>query len=102
MQCKSEICNFSHSIVHEDVGNFQISMYNILSRNVLKSLIDVRDNGPNFAVLHPLFFLKLALQIPFVTELSDDITVSMTGKNFKASQDIRVIHFFKDFNFREE
>lgn len=58
MQCESEICDFGDSVMHEYVGNFKISMYNIFRGDILKSSVDVSDDGSDFCVSHFLFLLE--------------------------------------------
>lgn len=56
----------------------------------------------DFSFFQLLFFLDFVLQVALVAKLGDDIAVSIAGEDFKAAQDIGVVHLFEDLYFWEE
>lgn len=88
--------------MREYIGNFKISMNNVLGSEVLQSFVDIGNRIVYFPLFQLLFFLDSALEISFVTEFGDNVAVSITGEDFKAAQHIRMIQLFKYLYLREE
>ena len=53
--CEPKICNFGLSIMNEDVGYFDISMYDAMVSQIEKSFIDSFDVGLSLFFFHDFF-----------------------------------------------
>ena len=88
--------------MHEDVGNFKVSMDDIFLSKIGKTFENIFDYGWCFMLVEVSVFPKARLQISFVTKFSYDIAVTIAGKNFEAFDDIRMVQFFQNIDFWEE
>ncbi len=86
----------------EDVGNFEVSMNDLFLEEVFEAEEDVPDDGKGFILGEGFHLPEFWLEIAIITELSNDVAISITGKDLIAAKDVRMIEFFEDFDFREE
>ena len=74
--------------MHENVGDFQISVDHILLSEVRKSLKYVSDDGGCLCLIEVAVLSQSRFEISFSTELSDNIAVAVAGKYLEALEDI--------------
>lgn len=86
----------------KDVGNFEVSMNDLFFEEVFEAEEDVPDDGKGFILGEGFHLPEFRLDIAIITELSNDVAISITGKHLIAAKDVRMIEFFEDFDFREE
>jgi len=73
--CKSEICNYSVAFIHENVGQFKITMKKSLISHFNKSTYDIFENFNCFRLSHSAFLLDQITQIALIAKLSNDVTM---------------------------
>lgn len=86
----------------EDIGNFEVSMDDLFFEEVFEAEEDVPDDGKGFILWEGFHLPEFGLEIAIITELSNDVAISITGKDLIAAKDVGMIEFFEDFDFREE
>ena len=99
---KPKICYFCLSIMDEDVGDFQVAVYDMLPGQILQSFEYISDEFFGLALFHVALGLELAFQVALIAEFSDDVAIAVTCKDFLAAQHVGVIQFFEDLNLGEE
>jgi hypothetical protein len=88
--------------VYKDVGDFEVSVNDLFLRQVFEAKEDVPDDGEGFFFGKTFHLPEFRLEITIITQLSDDVAVSITCKYLIAAKNVGVIEFFEDFDFREE
>jgi hypothetical protein len=79
---------FGLGVVHEDVGNFEVPVDDILLREVLQSFEDVLDDGGRLVLVEVPFLAQTGLEVSLVAELGDDVAVAVAGEDLEAAQDV--------------
>lgn len=100
LRCESKVCNFSHAIVHEDIGDFEITVNNAFRGKIGKTTKNISHNSSDFffwKILSPSF--EKRLKITLVAELSNYVAVAIAAEDLKASQHIRMIKLFENLYF---
>jgi len=69
---------------------------------VVQPVEDVLDDGFCSVLIKVAIFSHLRLEITLITKFRDYVAVSITGKNFKTSEHIRVTQFLENVDLREE
>lgn len=87
--------------MHEYVGYLEVSMNDIFWFKVLKSFVDISNNIVQFPLFQFLLLFNFVLQISFVTQLCDDVAVSIAGKYLKTAQNVGVIELFENLDLWE-
>ncbi len=98
VECKAKVCDFGHSLVDEDVGNFEITVDNIFGGKVLEAFVDVGDNVVDFPLLELVLFLDPPLEVSLVAQLGDDVAVSIAGEDLEAVEHVGVVHLLEHFD----
>jgi hypothetical protein len=99
---ESKVCDLGYSVVSEDVGNFEISVDDILRGEVLQPPEDVGNDAGGLPLLEPGFLLDLGLEVALVAQLGDDVAVAIAGEDLEAAQDVGMVHFLEHFDLGEE
>ena len=81
---KSEVSNLCFSIVHENVSDFKIPMYDIHIREVQKPFKHISHYALGLCFSESVLFAQYAFEITLIAQFSDYITVSIAGKNLIA------------------
>lgn len=97
--CKAEICNFGDSVTHEDVGQLEISMEELIFSDFEKAIDNVSHDGQNFSLAHAAFLLEEGAEIALIAELSDDIAMRSLADDIEALEDIGVLQLGQCLNF---
>lgn len=77
--------------MYKDIGDFEISMNYVFLSQILKSKVDVSDNRHGLFFAEELFLADFGLEIAFITELGNDVAISVTSKNFMALEYVRMV-----------
>lgn len=88
--------------MHEDIGDLEVPMYDILLGKIVQALKDISDDGFSLVLVKISLLPQPRLQIPFVAQLGDDVTVPIAGENLMTFEDVGVAEFFKHVDLREE
>ena len=75
----------------KDVCDFQISMYHILFRQILQTIINIFYIIFGLLLSKSSFSFQFAFQIALITQLGDYIAVSITREDFEAFQYVGMI-----------
>lgn len=77
-------------------------MDNSFRGQITESVIDICEHFMYLIWLQCSSFLDFCLKITLVTMLSDDVAVSIAGKNFQTFENVGMVQFFKDCDLREK
>ena len=77
-------------VVHKDVGNFEVSVDDVLFGEVLQSFEDVLDDGGCLVLVKVPFLAETGLEVALVAELGDDVAVAVAGEDLEAAEDVGV------------
>lgn len=77
-------------------------MNDILLSKIQEPLENISNNWLSGFLSKIFPFSEFALKISLIAELSDNITISITSEDFEASENVGMIEFFKDVNFRKK
>lgn len=77
-------------------------MYDILLGKIVQPLKDISDDGFSLVLVEISLLPQSRLQIPFVAQLGDDVTVPIASEDLMAFEDVGVAEFFEHVNLREE
>ena len=91
MDCEPEVGYFGDPVLEEDVGHFEVPVYDPLGGEVEEALVDVRDDALEAGAIEGAGLLDLSLQVALIAELGDDVAVAVAGENFQAPQDVGVV-----------
>jgi hypothetical protein len=69
---------------------------------ILESVIDIADNRGGLVFFKKVFFLQFAFQIAFITDLSDDVAISITCEYLIAFEDVGVIELLEYIDLGEQ
>ena len=75
----------------EDIGWFDIPVYDELGCEVLESLVDLAYNGPYFFLGHGAAFPESFFQIAAVAELGDEVAVVGALEYLCAADDVGMV-----------
>lgn len=89
-------------IMHKNVSYFQISVNDIFLGEVIETIEDIFNDWLSSVLIEIAIFSESGLEITLITKFSNYITVTIAGKNFKASENIRVTKFFQNIDFWEK
>jgi hypothetical protein len=84
--------------MHKNVSYFQISVNDIFLSEIVETIEDIFNNWFSSVLIEIAIFSESGLEITLITKFSNDITVTIASKNFKASENIGVIKFFQDID----
>ena len=79
-----KISYFSVRIMHKDIRDLKISVNHVFLCQVIEAVEDVLDDGFSSILIKITVFSETRLKITFIAKFSDDIAVSIAGKNLKA------------------
>jgi hypothetical protein len=82
--------------MHKDVGHLQIPMHNPLLAQVEQPPIDGPDVRFCITFAHNFVRTQDGLEVAAVTQLSDDITVSVASEHLVTAEDVGVVETFED------
>lgn len=99
---ETKISDFSFPVMNEYICNFQIPVNDILLSKIQEPLENISNNWLSGFLSKIFPFSEFALKISLIAELSDNITISITSEDFEASENVGMIEFFKDVNFRKK
>lgn len=96
---ESEISYFGDTVVKEDICNFDISVYDMILRQIFESFENIKNIRFGCTFTKKMFPPEFAFEIPSVTDLRNNITVSIAGENFVASEDVGMTELFEYIDF---
>ncbi len=82
---ESKICNFGSTIMNEDVGDFQISVTDILFSQVCKATEDIFDKRLCCLLCEMVSFSQLWFEIALVTQFCNNVAISVACEYFKTA-----------------
>ncbi len=74
-------------------------MNDFFLREVFEAKEDVPDDGEGFFFGKAFHLPEFRLEVTIITELSNDVAVSITGEYLIAAKNVGMIEFFEDFDF---
>lgn len=77
-------------------------MDHIFLCQVIQSLEDIFDYWLCFVLIEVSLFPESRLEVAFIAQLGNYITVPVASEDLMAFEDIGVIEFFEDINLREK
>jgi hypothetical protein len=80
-----------HSLTLEYIRDFNIPMNDGLPMQILQSQINIPNNRYNFLLTVLPMRMKLLIQVPILTELSNDITITSTREDVLTFDDVRMV-----------
>lgn len=89
-----------HSLTLEYIRDFNIPMNDGLPMQILQSQINIPNDRHNFLLTVLPMRMKLLLQVPILTKLSNDITITSTREDVLTFDDVRMVKLPKNFGFR--
>jgi hypothetical protein len=90
------------SFVHEDVGEFEVSMKESSFAHFDESTDDIFEDFEGLRFGHSAFFFYEFAEISLITELSDDVTVGRFANNIEAFEDVGMIEGGEGLDFAVE
>lgn len=96
---ETEICQFDHSIVEQNVRRFEISMQNMRFIQNLKGRPQLFEYMYGLFLRKSAFLLDMLSKSAAVAELIDQIVVVVGAEHLNEADDIGVRHFAEDVDF---
>lgn len=84
------------------VSYLQISMDDVFFSQIIQSFEDIFDDWLGFILVEISFLPQSWFQVTFITQLCDDIAISIAGEDLIALEHIGVIKLFEDVNLWEK
>lgn len=88
--------------MNENIGNFDVSVDDLVFIEVDESLEDVPDVSLCLSLRKILLFSEFGLQIALVAELGDDVAIAVAGKDVKAPKHARMVQLLQHVDLREK
>ncbi len=86
----------------EDIRDFEISMNYVFFSQIFKSKVNVSDDGHRLFFAEEFLLADFCFQIAFITEFSNNVAITVTGKDFIALEYVGMVELFEYFNLRKE
>jgi hypothetical protein len=98
---EAEVTDFVHSVIDEDVGRFQITMYDFLLDEFLESAEQLCYNFESFFLLESLPFDQL-FEVAILAELGDYVETVFGTEDIFEFDDVRVVELLEEVDLGED
>ena len=88
---KAEVSYLGMTIMHENVGDFQISVYDVLLSEVSQPFENVLYYGSGLVLVEVSILPQSGFQVTFVAQLSDDVTIAVASEDFETFQHVSMV-----------
>lgn len=72
---EAEICDFGDSVVAEDIGEFEISVQDLVVEEVVEPIDDFAENLDGFFLCEVFSFLDVGVEVAVVAVLEDEVVI---------------------------
>ena len=100
--CKPKISYFCFTIVHKNISYLKISMNNILFSKIKQTLENIFDDWCCLVFVKVSLFSESWFEVTFITELGNDVAVTIASKYFKTFKDIGVAQLLEYIDLWEK
>lgn len=95
---KSEICYFGHSLVKQDVSDFEVSVDDRLLGQVFQSLESLVDGFTGLTLGNRTSVFNSRLKISVSAHFRNDVTVVCACENLVAPKDVGMVKRLQNLN----